>query len=345
MAATRSSASEVDGRWVVVLAGGAGRRLEALTTDSRGSRVPKQYCALRGERSLLQMALARAERLVPADRVVAVVQRDHRSWWLHELADLPPENVLAQPRDLGTGIGLLLALLEIRRRDPRAQVAFLPADHYLAREDLFAAGVGSAFEQSCGRPGAVVLLGVAHPLPDVELGWIVPGGEPSRLQEGEARPVASFREKPSKVEARELVERGALANCFVGAGRLDAHLDLFAATCPEVVEGLGPLCGGAGRADAARLAAAYERLPRLDLSRDVLAPACERLVVLALPDVGWTDLGTPASVRRCLGRHRVPVLPARSGRRAPVDLSAPRPLCERPLPAPAPDLSRYAEML
>jgi mannose-1-phosphate guanylyltransferase len=327
-------------RWAVVLAGGAGRRLESLTTDARGVRVPKQYCALRGDRSLLQMALARAERLVPDDRVVVVVQRDHRSWWGRELADLPPENVLVQPRDRGTAVGLALTLLAIRRRDPGATVVILPADHFVAREDLLAEGIEVAFAEAEGAPERVVLLAVASSRPDVGLGWIVPerAGEPA-----EVLAVAEFREKPSRPAMRTLLERGALVNCFVSVGRIGTFLRLLEVR-PEVVERLAPLLL-TGRLDPGRLAAAYERLPRVDLSAHVFEGATDHLGVLRLPEVGWTDLGTPASVRRCLVRHRIPVLPARSGYRAPVDLSTPRPVGLRTVCLPAADLARYTEML
>ena len=59
--------------WAVILAGGDGTRLAALTSRD-GKPVPKQYCALSGPRTLLRMALDRAERLVPASRTVTVVQ-------------------------------------------------------------------------------------------------------------------------------------------------------------------------------------------------------------------------------------------------------------------------------
>lgn len=340
MTNTSEVENRVRGRWAVVLAGGAGKRLESLTTDARGAQVPKQYCALRGERSLLQMALARAERLVPEDRVLVVVQRDHRSWWARELAHLPPGNVVVQPGDRGTAVGLLSALLAIRVREPEAEIAVLPADHFVAREELLVEGVEVALAETAVEPRRVVLLATACSRPDGELGWIVPAAGPV---EGVVLPVAEFREKPSAAAVHELVERGALVNCFVAVGRLQSFLRLFAGS-REARERLEPLFSGS-RPDPGRLAAAYERLPRLDLSADVFEKAPAELAVLPLPELGWTDLGTPASVQRCLSLYTVPVLPPRAGCRAPVDLSAPRPASAPPVRAPAPELSRYAEML
>jgi len=47
--------------WAIILAGGDGTRLRSLTTDETGVSVPKQFCSLRGDRSLLHEALARAD--------------------------------------------------------------------------------------------------------------------------------------------------------------------------------------------------------------------------------------------------------------------------------------------
>ena len=54
--------------WVVVLAGGDGQRLSALTHNAQGIYTPKQYCSLTGGQSLLPLSLRRA---------LAVAARDH----------------------------------------------------------------------------------------------------------------------------------------------------------------------------------------------------------------------------------------------------------------------------
>ena len=67
--------------WSLVLAGGDGNRLRALTTKPCGTSVPKQYCSLHGGHSLLEDAIARAQRVVAPDRVCTIVAQQHREWW------------------------------------------------------------------------------------------------------------------------------------------------------------------------------------------------------------------------------------------------------------------------
>lgn len=47
--------------WVLVLAGGDGKRLRSLTSAD-GVSVPKQYCSLAGGKTLLDDAIERAQR-------------------------------------------------------------------------------------------------------------------------------------------------------------------------------------------------------------------------------------------------------------------------------------------
>jgi len=88
--------------WALVLAGGEGTRLRALTTQSSGTAIPKQYCSLTGRRSLLEETIARASHVVPEDRICTIVAHRHREWWSDQLAHAQPQNVIVQPRNRGT---------------------------------------------------------------------------------------------------------------------------------------------------------------------------------------------------------------------------------------------------
>src|SRR5262245_31154240 len=107
--------------WAIVLAAGEGKRLRELTMRG-GIDTPKQFCSLRGGRSLLGDALARAARIAPRKRMLVVVAAEHRRFWERELADLPRENVIVQPANRGTAAGVLLPALTVLERDPEARL-------------------------------------------------------------------------------------------------------------------------------------------------------------------------------------------------------------------------------
>ncbi|MEW6267798.1 MAG: sugar phosphate nucleotidyltransferase, partial [Thermodesulfobacteriota bacterium] len=130
--------------WALVLAGGDGRRLRALTQRLAGRPIPKQYCRIAGDRSMLEATLDRIAPLVPAARTLVIVNRDHLHLARPQLAGLPAENVLVQPCNRDTGPGLLWSVLAVERRAPGALLAVLPSDHFVADGAAFRACVRGA---------------------------------------------------------------------------------------------------------------------------------------------------------------------------------------------------------
>jgi hypothetical protein len=138
--------------WALVLAGGDGTGLQALTRLIAGAPIPKQYCRIVGDRSLLETTLARIAPLVPPERTLAIVNRGHLPPARPQLATIPASNVLVQPRNLDTGPGLVVSLLALARRDAAATVAVFPSDHDI-RDEV-------AFRRHVAR---MALLVTAHP--------------------------------------------------------------------------------------------------------------------------------------------------------------------------------------
>lgn len=282
--------------WAIVLAGGEGKRLSALTTDQFGLPVPKQFCSLHGDATLLEQTVQRALRNVPAARVTAVVAEHHRRWWRHQLRNLSADNVFVQPHQRGTLAGVLLPLLHILRRDPRAQVLVLPSDHFVADESVLDRAVSRATRS---LEAGVVLLGMAPEEADPELGYIVPG-----LGSRGAYRVASFVEKPNERMARKLVELGAVCNSFIFLADGAALLAMIAAQSPGPVSALRDALAAAdwNAGPTPALRAAYAALEDRDFSRDVLERTRDGLRVLPVPACGWSDLGNPRRLGNCLTR-------------------------------------------
>ena len=292
--------------WSLVLAGGDGNRLRALTTRPCGTSVPKQYCSLHGGHSLLEDAIARAQRVVAADRVCTIVAQQHREWWTESqplLEALENGNLIVQPRNLGTGIGILYSLLHILAKDPQAQLIMLPADHYVRDEDTLYAALVQALERLGRNAERPVLLGLQPDEPDTDLGYVLPG-DPDPCG-GHA--VARFMEKPGYSVAREIIDAGGLWNTFIMAASARVLLDLYMPRfVPLVMEMQVSLANGrtAGSPTGSwpALLSLYDRLPELDFSRDLLEGRAADLCVLRVPPCGWSDLGTPRRVGEIVRR-------------------------------------------
>ena len=269
--------------WALVLAGGAGSRLESLTRDDAGTAVPKQFCSLRGGPSLLTEALQRARTIAPVEKVCTVVAAQHRQWWAAGALDgLADANVLVQPHNRGTAHGILLPLLRIAARDPDATVVLLPADHYFGDEDGIAMSLRRVTAIAKYNPKSIHLLGVEPQEADPALGYILP----SPQARGLLLRVARFEEKPRVGRARRLLELGALWNVFIVAASVHSLLALYGPAFDQTIEAMR-------NGDDPALEELYLTLPTIDFSRHLLEGNEGRLRVLRVPPCGWSDLGTP----------------------------------------------------
>lgn len=305
-------------QWALVLAAGEGSRLRALTTQPCGTPVPKQYCSLSGGSSLVEDALDRARSQVAAERVCAIVAQQHHRWWsnIPALTALSQPNLIVQPSNRGTAIGILYSLVHILSQDPEAQVLLLPSDHYVAHEFILERSLAAAMEHVSRCPDQPVLLGLHPEEPDSELGYIVPG-EPTRFG---GRNVARFVEKPELPVAAQIVRAGGLWNTFIIAASARALLNLYLPRFAPTVMEMQVIVGSALQHKSAggwpAIVDMYTRMPDLDFSRDLLEGREASLSVLPVPACGWSDLGTPHRVGEILRK-----LPGERTAEPVVDLS------------------------
>jgi mannose-1-phosphate guanylyltransferase len=282
--------------WALVLAGGDGTRLQELTRLIAGTPIPKQYCRIVGDRSLLEATLARTGRFAPLERTLVIVNRDHLEVARDQLLDLPPRSVLIQPRNCDTGPGLLFSLMHLARRQPGATVAVFPSDHYVGDDGGFVSHVERATDIVRALPDKIALLGIRPDRSEVGYGYVEVAQPLPLLREvGMAFHVAAFREKPTPRLARTLIARGGLWNSFVMVFRLERMLCLLQAVMPEEFKYMSALPD-----DPEVAAARYRELTPWNFSTRFLSRVPEHLVVVRVDDVQWSDWGTRQAIERTL---------------------------------------------
>lgn len=301
--------------WAVVLAGGSGNRLASLTTGEDGVQVPKQFCSFGAPQSMLERTLERTLRIVPASRIVPVVVEGHRGWWQHQLSGIPTGNILAQPRNHGTGAAVLHALLTILDRDRDATLLIIPSDHGVEDEAVLYEATVSLLEEARHSPGRLVLLGSEPEAAETSYGWIV------RKENGRDRAcgVARFVEKPAAREATALLRAGALWNTLICASTTYALALIYAESelhWPMHVRNAAPVPA----TDADLALQSHEESHQLDFSKHVLSARADRLRVLSLPSCGWSDLGTPERMRAWMRRRELETVPSLREVRARLQL-------------------------
>ena len=285
--------------WAIVLAGGDGTRVRDLTRAPNGDSIPKQYCTFGGEKSLLRLALDRARSVVPPDHVITVVAEQHRPWWELELGrrdgGFPAENVVVQPANRGTAVGVLLGLARVvSRQGLLARVLVMPSDHFVGQERTLIRHLQAGIVATRQDPSRVVLLGMTPEALDPEYGWIV---SPESAG-GVARPVVQFVEKPDAASSRRLMERGALLNSFIFVARAATLLFLYRRVMPEILRRFLPRLTRPDAWARSVLRRLYRTLPSRDFSRELLERCTDHLAVVPVPPCDWSDLGTPARLIR-----------------------------------------------
>lgn len=281
----------------MLLAGGDGQRLKS-TTGAPSVSTPTQYCSLNGGPSPLHLALRRAFAVSSRERVLAVVTEAHRSWWEREFVAWQRSNVVVQPCNRGTGLGVLLPLMLIAKSDPEAGVICIPSDHYVEHEEVLAEVMRRATSPGALSSDKITMLGMSPNAPDSGFGYLSPAPDSGFGM----RPVLKFTEKPDEAMAADLIRAGALWSSGIFAGRISRLVDLYSQVAPRLMFDLKVVLEH--RPDSlphgAKLAALYARHPPLDFFRDLLQKHPDRLQCLAVPPCGWSDVGTPERLAKIL---------------------------------------------
>jgi mannose-1-phosphate guanylyltransferase len=275
--------------WAVVLAAGKGSRMTEVTHMLCGQPLPKQFVPLVSDRTMLQATLDRIAPLIPPERTVVVVSEGHEALAEAQLCDMRGVEIVSQPRDLGTGNGVLLPLSHVLARAPNAKVAIFPSDHHFERAEPLRQAVASAMVAAEEAPSGVALLGAKAEYAAADLGWIVPTGKGP----GGVSLVGRFVEKPQEKIARTLMEAGGLWNTLMMVGDGAAFWRLCRTHLPQQTQAFSQYLHRASTEEAAaHRALLYRSIPSADFSRGVLERAAG-LAVVPLNDSGWFDCGTP----------------------------------------------------
>lgn len=274
--------------WAVIFAGGIGSRFWPLSTPAR----PKPLLALVSEQTLIEDAVGRLQPAIPPERVLILTSRDIAPAIRSVTTDVPEENVLVEPRPLGTAAALAWAAQELTRRaGPSAICCAIHADLAIDFPAEFRRTLRRAADYSA-RERALVSIGIRPSRPETGFGYVMPGlalDIDTPLERGGAAMTRGYVEKPSEAEAESRIEDGALWHGGILVGAAGTILQEMRTHTVEVRDALDALASG-------NLPAFVGMVRATSLERGLLERT-DRLLVL-LGEFGWDDVGTWASLRR-----------------------------------------------
>lgn len=291
----------------LILAGGDGTRLRFLTDKSLGGPRPKQFCALLGPEPLLTQTRHRVEHIIPRARTLVVVNQAHERFYAPLLRDAPSQSIVVQPANRGTAPAILYALMRASRQFDDGVVAVLPSDHYVSDDARFMSHVKAAFEAVDEECHTVALLGAPATAGDSGYGWIEPA---DLIGQSRLYRVRRFWEKPPASAAHELWQRGCLWNSFVMVSRISTLVSLIASALPDLHAAFDAIADSLGAPQEREVMEhLYREIEPVDFSERVLAFAEDRLAVLPLSGVHWSDIGDSQRLRNALERSKSAKVP------------------------------------
>lgn len=281
--------------YVLILAGGSGERFWPLSRRSR----PKQLLSLLSKESLLEATIARLEGLVPPENILILTNADQEAGVRAVCANLPAENIVAEPAKRDTAAAIALGAGWIACRAPGATMIVLPADHLIRDAAGFQTTlrtVAAAAEQTSD----LVTIGIKPT-------WACPGfgyielGESVHINNVPTSPTVSnvvrFREKPNPELAEAFFRQGNFrwnAGMFIWS--IQAIFGALRRFQPQLGEFVGKLHGDHDFASLLR--DEFPRLPKVSIDYAVMEKATRVLVVEASFD--WDDVGSWTAIAKYL---------------------------------------------
>jgi mannose-1-phosphate guanylyltransferase len=245
--------------------------------------------------ALSRRALERAARLIPPERLVAVLTRGHSVSYDIDLTDLGRIQRVVQPTWRGSAAETFLPVLRIAAADPEALVALFPSSQLTDSEARFMSQVTKAVAAATARPDLPVVIGTSPPSADVGCAWIEPGPDIEGLESYAVRAVRRFVPRPSPAEAVALWEGDGLVNTGIVVAKARTLIALGYRHLPDVLEAFEPLSAAFGAPEEALLSeAVYEQMPYAAVAHALYVQTCE-VAVLPVTNVRmWRDRATPA---------------------------------------------------
>ncbi|MGL5033284.1 MAG: mannose-1-phosphate guanylyltransferase [Microcystaceae cyanobacterium] len=261
----------------VILAGGKGERFWPLSRRDR----PKQFLALDGSgHTLLQSTANRLLEVADGWENLWVITSEAIAAGVKEqLPKLRSSNLLSEPEGKDTAPAVAWATLEIAKRyGPDTVIGFFPADHWIARQNLFESTLEAAIVFATEKD-SIVTLGIRPLEPASGYGYIEQGEFAEEIGESFIYKVNRFTEKPDRKTAEILIAQGSYSwNSGMFFFRADVVLTELRRHAPDLMQLL-----------EAQGANAYSQLEKKSIDY-VLMEKTDLAYVLPAT-FGWDDLG------------------------------------------------------
>jgi len=275
------------------MAGGIGSRFWPLSRSGK----PKQFLDILGiGESLLQSTYRRFRKIMPAENILVVTNKEYGDHVKEQLPEMPEENILLEPMRRNTAPCIAYAAYSILRKDPDAVMVAAPSDHLIMREDEFIKCVEEGL-QFVSSHDVLLTMGIKPDRPETGYGYIqANGGKAIEYGKSVFRKVKTFTEKPNEELAKVFLESGEFYwNSGIFFWSVKAIIKAYDNYLPEVGNSFRAGMHMYGTVDEqAFIEKTYSVCSNISIDYGVMEKA--ENVYVFISDIGWSDLGTWGSL-------------------------------------------------
>jgi mannose-1-phosphate guanylyltransferase len=247
---------------------------------------------------MLQETFHRVYPEIERERIFIVAGEHLKGIIGEQLPEINEYNLIVEPVGKNTAAAIGLAAAYIGKRDPRATVAVLSADHVVDPKNDFLNALQAALKVS--SMGYIVTFGVKPSRPATEFGYIEVEEEIPGNFDHEVYTVKNFREKPSLEQAKIYIEQGTfLWNSGMFIFEVSLLFEALKRHMPVLHRGLLNIQDSIGtRHETAVKREEFEKFESISIDYGVMEKF-DRIASLK-PKFNWDDVGSWSALERHL---------------------------------------------
>ncbi len=277
---------------IVILAGGAGTRLWPMSSKKK----PKQFQKLVSEKTMLRETFERISFVNPEDVYIST-NAEYADYVYKDLPEVPKENIILEPSVQDTGPCIGLAATLIAKKDPEAVMAVIYADHLVQDTEEFIEKLKAA-EALALAENTLNIIEVKAKYPNVNLGYVKIGRMLSEKDGIEVYEFKEFKEKPDYETAKKFLSSYSyLWNTGYYVWKVSTILEEFKKQLPKTHHVLEEIAQGGD------IQTHYPKCDKISIDYGIMEKVDPSRVRIIPADLGWSDIGTFASLHEELSSH------------------------------------------
>ncbi|WP_244140743.1 mannose-1-phosphate guanylyltransferase [Kaistella flava (ex Peng et al. 2021)] len=272
--------------YCVIMAGGIGSRFWPMSTQ----KYPKQFQDILGTgRTMIQQTYDRIRKIIPAENIYVITNKEYISLTEEQLPEINPENIVGEPMMKNTAACNIYMAKKIADKNANANIIVLPADHLILKEETFLKKAELAFNLA-EKNDYLITLGITPTRPDTGYGYI----QFVEKDDSEYFKVKTFTEKPDLEIAQTFLDSGDfLWNAGIFVWSVKSILSAFEGYLPEMSQNFES-CEYNSSSEERCIDLIYPKVNKISIDNGILEKAKNVYVIPA--DLGWSDLGTWTSI-------------------------------------------------